>query len=52
MLSKDQNQDVGENATAVQAGNNAIVKVIHNHGLSYPEVRQVALDVFATNFYE
>lgn len=52
MLSKDQNQDVGENATAVQAGNNATVKVIHNHGLSYSEVRQVALDVFATNFYE
>lgn len=52
MLSKDQNQDVGENATAVQAGNDATVRVIHNHGLSYSEVRQVALDVFAANFYE
>lgn len=52
MLSKDQTQDVGENATAVQAGNNATVQVIHNHGLSYSEVRQVALDVFAANFYE
>lgn len=52
MLSKDQNQDVGENATAVQAGNDATVQVIHNHGLSYSEVRQVALDVFTANFYE
>lgn len=52
MLSKDQNQDVGENATAVQAGNDANVKVIHNYGVSYSEVRQIALDIYKANFYE
>lgn len=52
MLSKDQHQDVGENATAVQAGNNANVQVTHNHGLSYSEVRQIAIDIFKANFYE
>lgn len=52
MLSKDQTQDVGENATAVQAGNDASVQVIHNHGVSYSEVRQIALDIFKANFYD
>lgn len=51
MLSKDQTQDVSDSATAVQAGNNANVQVVHNHGLSYSEVRQVALDVFTANYY-
>lgn len=52
MLSKDQKQDVGESATAVQAGNDAIVQVTHNYGLSYSEVRQIALDTYKANFYE
>ena len=52
MLSKDQTQDVRENSTAVQAGNNADVQVNNYYGLSYSDVRQVALDVFKANFYE
>ena len=48
MLNKKQNQEVGDGATAVQAGGNLTITHI---GLSYPEVRQVALDVFRSNFY-
>ena len=49
MLRKDQTQDVGDGATAIQAGGNVTV----NHvGLTYSQVRDVALDVFRANFFE
>ncbi len=47
MLNKDQEQNVAERSTAIQAGRD--VTVI---GLTYSEVRNVALDVFKANFYE
>lgn len=49
MLNKNQTQDVCEGGTAVQAGGNV---VITQNGLSYSEVRDVALDVFSSNFYQ
>lgn len=49
MLNKDQSQEVGEGATAIQAGGNVTVTKV---GLTYAEVREVALDVFRANFYE
>lgn len=49
MLNKDQNQEVGEGATAIQAGGSVTVTKV---GLTYSEVREVALDVFRANFYE
>lgn len=49
MLSKDQEQSVAEGSAAIQAGGNVTVT---NTGLTYAEVRDVALDVFRANFYE
>ena len=49
MLSKDQEQSVTEGSTAIQAGGNI---TILNNGLTYDEVKTVALDVFKANFYE
>ena len=49
MLNRDQQQQVGEGATAVQAGGSVIITQV---GLSYSEVRDVALDVFRANFYQ
>ena len=49
MLSKDQEQNVTEGGTAIQAGGNV---TITKTGLTYAEVRDVALDVFRANFYE
>lgn len=49
MLNKDQKQDVAEGSTAIQAGGNV---TITKTGLTYSEVRDVALDVFRENFYE
>lgn len=49
MLNKNQQQQVGEGATAVQAGGSVIITTV---GLSYAEVRDVALDVFRANFYQ
>ncbi len=49
MLNKDQSQEVRGGATAIQAGGNVTVT---NVGLTYAEVRAVALDVFRANFYE
>ena len=49
MLNRDQQQHVGEGATAVQAGGNVLITQV---GLSYSEVRDVALDVFRANFYQ
>ncbi len=49
MLNRDQEQVVAQNSTAIQAGGNVtVVKT----GLTYAEVRDVALDVFKANFYE
>ncbi len=47
MLNKDQEQNVAEGSTAFQAGGNITIT-----GLTYAEVRDVALDVFKANFYE
>ncbi|PZO18424.1 MAG: hypothetical protein DCE87_02090 [Betaproteobacteria bacterium] len=49
MLNKDQAQIVGDGATAVQAAGNVSITQV---GLSYSEVRDVALDVFRSNFYQ
>lgn len=49
MLSKDQEQNVAEGSTAIQAGGNVNIT---KTGLTYAEVRDVALDVFRANFYE
>jgi hypothetical protein len=49
MLNKDQNQDVGNSATAIQAGGS--VTVIHV-GVTSAEARAIALDVARATFYE
>lgn len=49
MLNKEQTQDVGSGATAIQAGGDVTV---NNVGLTYSQAREVALDVFRANFYE
>lgn len=49
MLDKCQIQKVEGESTAIQAGHDLSIT---NVGLSYTEVRQVALDVFRANFYE
>jgi hypothetical protein len=49
MLNKDQNQDVGNHATAIQAGGS--VTVIHV-GVTSSEARAIALDVSKATFYE
>lgn len=46
---KDQKQQVSDGGTAIQAGGSV---TITNTGLTYSEVREVALDVFRSNFYE
>ena len=49
MLNRDQSQEVGSGAVAVQsAGNVSIVQA----GISYSEARQIALDVAKGTFYE
>ncbi len=49
MLNKDQNQDVGNGATAIQAGGSVTVV---NVGVTSSEARQIALDVAKATFYE
>ena len=49
MLNKDQSQDVGGGATAIQAGGNVTVV---NAGVTSTEARQIALDVAKATFYE
>jgi len=49
MSSKDQEQYVNENSTAIQAGGNVTVVTT---GLTYSEVRDIAIDVFKGNFYK
>ena len=49
MLNKDQEQNVAQGSTAIQAAGNV---TITKTGLTYAEVREVALDVFRANFYE
>lgn len=49
MLDKPQTQTVAAGGTAIQAGGAVAVS---NFGLSYSEVRDVALDVFRANFYQ
>jgi hypothetical protein len=47
MLNKDQEQNVAEGSTAIQAGGNVTIT-----GLTYSQAKDVALDVFKANFYE
>jgi len=49
MLSKDQSQEVADGSTAIQAAGNV---TIITSGLTYSDVRGVALDVFEANFYK
>jgi hypothetical protein len=49
MPNKDQEQKVAEGSAAIQAGRDVTYTKV---GLTYSEVRQVALDVFRANFYE
>jgi len=49
MLSKDQSQNVGDGAAAIQAGGNVTVV---NVGVTASEARQIALDVAKATFYE
>ena len=49
MLNKDQNQEVGNNATAIQAAGNI---TIVNNGITVAEARSIALDVAKATFYE
>lgn len=49
MLNKEQNQDVGSGATAIQAGGSVTVV---NVGVTSSEARQIALDVAKATFYE
>lgn len=49
MLSKAQDQNAKEGSTAIQAGGNV---TITQTGLTVTEVRNVALDVFRSNFFE
>jgi len=49
VLNKEQSQVVGAGALAVQSAGD--VSIVQN-GLSYQEVRAVALDVYKSNFYE
>lgn len=49
MLNKDQNQSVGESATAIQAGGHVTVV---NVGVTPSEARAIALDVAKATFYE
>lgn len=49
MSSKDQEQNVAKGSTAIQAGGNV---TITKTGLTYAEVRDIALDVYRANFYE
>lgn len=46
-MTNKQNQRGGSNSTNIQAGEFTVVS-----GLTYSEVRQVAMDVFRANFYE
>jgi hypothetical protein len=49
MLNKDQNQDVGNSATAIQAGGSV---TLINFGVTSAEARAIALDVARATFYE
>jgi hypothetical protein len=49
MLNKDQNQDVGNGATAIQAGGSV---TLINVGVTSAEARAIALDVAKATFYE
>jgi hypothetical protein len=49
MLNKDQSQNIGDSAIAVQAGGSV---TLMNVGITVSEARQIALDVAKTTFYE
>lgn len=49
MPDNDQKQNVADGSTAIQAGGNVIIT---KTGLTYAEVRDIALDVFRMNFHK
>lgn len=49
MLSRDQEQNVSDGSTANQAGRDINIT---NTGLTYSEVKDIALDIFRLNFFE
>lgn len=49
MLNKDQSQHASDGSTAIQAAGNVTVVQV---GMSYEQVKDMALDVFRANFYE
>ena len=49
MLDKPQSQSAAAGALAIQAGGDVQITRV---GMSYSEVRDVALDVFKANFYQ
>lgn len=49
MSSNNHSQEVSDHGTAIQAGGNVNITTT---GISYADVRDVALDVFKSNFYE
>ena len=49
MLEKNQTQKVTDGSTAIQAAGNISIS---QNGMSYMEVREIALDVFRANFFQ
>jgi len=49
MKNKEQKQEATNGSSAIQAGGDVNIT---NAGLTYSEVKEVALDVFRANFYE
>lgn len=49
MKDNDQDQKVGDGGAAIQAGGNV---AIVNVGLTYEQVKEIALDIFRSNFYQ
>lgn len=50
MLNKGKEQNVSEGSIALQSDGD--IKMTINNGLTYSEIREIALDVFRSNFYE
>ncbi|WP_431030140.1 LPO_1073/Vpar_1526 family protein [Lysinibacillus sp. LZ02] len=48
MIKNNQTQKIGDNSTSLQVGGDMYV----THGISYFEAKEIALDVFKTNFYQ
>lgn len=51
MLNKNEIQG-GDESTNIQHSQNVTVNNTHNYGLTYTDAKEIALDVFKTNFYQ